>query len=659
MTTAEILSHFDGVERAKNGWTAQCPAHADNRPSLSISEGADGRTLLNCHAGCSPEDVTAAAGLAMSQLYPDSTTGRESGGKLGSPVAEYAYTDEAGELLYHSLRFRPKTFRPRRADGEWTLKGCRRALYRLPDVEAAVEAGRTVVVVEGEKDADNLAALGFTATTNIGGAGPGKWEREYTATLRGARVVIVPDNDEPGREHGEAVASELHGEAADVRVLELPGLPEKGDVSDWIDGGGTAEEFKALAREAPVWTPDAEDDDGPAARSLADILADPEAVKPPKVVVPKFAWAGRVTLLAAREKAGKSTTATAAAAAVSRGETFLDGTCKSGPVLWVGLEEHVSDIARRLKGFGADPETVWILTRVEDPAEDIAREAERVGAVFVVVDTLAEQAGLYTDRPDPGNATAWTQVMHANTRLARDSGAAVLLIHHARKSDGKYRDSTAIGAGVDVLQEMHESGPGVRKIKVRARWNVPDFKIAFHNNRFKLASTAGLELSAAVLRVVGNNPGCSTKDVRDGVAAKSTKVTAAVKGLLVSGDIEDRSEGRPRRALHVVETEPPHGGSSDPGLGSGPGGSSGWTPHGPATDQVSDQGGSSGRATHRVRPGPPSDDHRKEETETHDHDPSDRMTCPDCGAEIGPTAERCAKCVKGTNEDPRRKEARG
>jgi putative DNA primase/helicase len=149
--------------------------------------------------------------------------------------AAYDYTDPKGRLLYQVLRLRPKDFRQRRpiADGrwEWSLGDVRRVLYCLPQLLAA-PTDAWVFVVEGEKDADNLARLGLVATTCAMGAG--KWRPEYNAALRGRPVVILPDNDEPGRQHARQVAAALAGTAESVRILELPGLPSKGDVSDWL-----------------------------------------------------------------------------------------------------------------------------------------------------------------------------------------------------------------------------------------------------------------------------------------------------------------------------------------------------------------------------------------------------------------------------------------
>lgn len=110
------------------------------------------------------------------------------------------------------------------------MKETRRVLYRLPQVIKAIQNGETVYVVEREKDADNLCKRGFVATCNAGGAG--KWFKEYNEALQGARIVLSRDNDEAGLKHRDKVGHNLQGIAASVQALELPDLPEKGDVSD-------------------------------------------------------------------------------------------------------------------------------------------------------------------------------------------------------------------------------------------------------------------------------------------------------------------------------------------------------------------------------------------------------------------------------------------
>jgi hypothetical protein len=167
-------------------------------------------------------------------------------------AAVYDYQDEAGCLRFQTVRYDPKDFRQRRPDGNggwvWDLKGVERLLYRLPELLAA-DPSEPVYVLEGEKDADRLRELGLVATTNPMGAG--KWLPSFSNVLSGRHVVVLPDNDGAGRDHARQVAQSLTGVAASVKVLELPGLPEAGDVSDWLAGGGTADELRRLAADAP------------------------------------------------------------------------------------------------------------------------------------------------------------------------------------------------------------------------------------------------------------------------------------------------------------------------------------------------------------------------------------------------------------------------
>ena len=173
-------------------------------------------------------------------------------------INTYDYTDERGGLLFQVVRYEPKEFRQRRPDGnggwEWSLGDVRRVLYRFPYLAHPTQRGKAIYIVEGERDADTLVDNSMHATCNPGGAG--KWRPEYCEMLRGADVVIVPDNDEPGRRHAEEVAAALHGIARRVRVLDLavlwPECPEKGDVSDWLQNH-TAADLEAFADKLPDW----------------------------------------------------------------------------------------------------------------------------------------------------------------------------------------------------------------------------------------------------------------------------------------------------------------------------------------------------------------------------------------------------------------------
>jgi hypothetical protein len=172
-------------------------------------------------------------------------------------VTIYEYRDERGKLLHQVLRYDPKEFSSRRPtrNGKWSanLQRVRRVPYRLPELLAA-SSSEPVFIVEGEKDVDRLWSVGLVATCNSGGGGQGKWPRSHRRFLQGRDVIILPDNDTTGDEHALDVAQKLHGYAKSIRIIELPGLPYKGDVSDWLDAGGTPGELKKLVAAAPFWS---------------------------------------------------------------------------------------------------------------------------------------------------------------------------------------------------------------------------------------------------------------------------------------------------------------------------------------------------------------------------------------------------------------------
>ena len=238
-----FLGQVGGVRRSGDGYAARCPAHDDRNASLSVGVGDDGRVLVKCHAGCTAEEITAAVGLTIADLFERPSGERESGSGI---AATYDYEDERGELLFQVVRFEPKRFAQRRPDGDggwiWKLDDTRRVLYRLPHVLGAVAAGRGVFVVEGEKDVDALTAAGEVATCNPMGAG--KWRDEYSTALARADVTIVRDRDEEGRKHAAAVAASLAGVANSIRVVE----PAEGkDAADHLAAGRDVREFVGVA----------------------------------------------------------------------------------------------------------------------------------------------------------------------------------------------------------------------------------------------------------------------------------------------------------------------------------------------------------------------------------------------------------------------------
>ncbi|MFD2815190.1 hypothetical protein ACFSYD_13595 [Paracoccus aerius] len=167
-------------------------------------------------------------------------------------TATFDYKDQDGKLRYQVCRYdwsvdpavnpkgHAKTFVQRRPDASkqngwsYTVKGIEPLPYRLPELLEDVEAGRPIFVVEGEKKVDMLRANGVPATCNHGGAG--KWADDLSAYLANADLIVLPDNDDAGRSHADLVGRKLEGVAQRVRILELPGLPDKGGIDDWLPG---------------------------------------------------------------------------------------------------------------------------------------------------------------------------------------------------------------------------------------------------------------------------------------------------------------------------------------------------------------------------------------------------------------------------------------
>ncbi len=189
-------------------------------------------------------------------LFKQYTKQSFSGKKLDTVI--YDYVDQYGRLVFQVVREQyenGKTFYQRRPDGKggWIndLKGVRTVPYRLPEVIKAVSQGKTVFIVEGEKDVETLRSLQLTATTNPMGAG--KWKTTYSKYFEDANVVIIPDNDEVGKKHAEAVAEKLLKKAKSIKIVELPDLEEHGDVTDWLENGGTKEQLLQLVKQTPFY----------------------------------------------------------------------------------------------------------------------------------------------------------------------------------------------------------------------------------------------------------------------------------------------------------------------------------------------------------------------------------------------------------------------
>jgi AAA domain len=236
------------------------PGHSANDHSMSVlvDRSAPDGFVVNSFCGDDPivcRDYVRSK-LGLPAFKPNGSNGNKHH-QTAKPrvVATYRYADASGVLLYEVQRHEPKDFRQRRPDGRggWihALGGVSRVLYRLPELLKYPDA--TVFVCEGEKDVDRLASENHCATTISGGA---KWTREIVAPLKGRDVVVLEDNDDDGRTKALAAAHALHGVAASIRIVSLPDLPDRGDVSDWLNADpARSETFVDVCIKAKLWTP--------------------------------------------------------------------------------------------------------------------------------------------------------------------------------------------------------------------------------------------------------------------------------------------------------------------------------------------------------------------------------------------------------------------
>jgi AAA domain len=402
-----------------------------------------------------------------------------------SIVATYNYMDESGAPLFEVVRLSPKDFRQRRPNGKggwnWSLGDARRVLYRLPEVRDAAASGRLVLVVEGEKDTDNLRKLGFTATCNPGGAN--KWRAEYNESLRGADVVIIGDNDPSGRSHAAHVASSLKDVARRVRVLDLckawPACPAKGDISDWIEASGTAEALLALIEALPEWVP--AEADGWRQKVFDAATLQTMRFPPLKFVLPDFVPEG-AALLVSRPKLGKSWLVLDLAIATAAGRFTLGELEPSpGDVLYLALEDGKRRLQRRITKLLPTFSLVW------PPQLKIATEWRRadqgglsdieswilsVGVPrLIIIDTLAQFR-----KVSNGKTQAYADDYAAISelqRLASKYNVGIVIVHHDRKAEADDVFDTVSGtlglsAAADTILIMKRKA-GAVTLYVRGR----------------------------------------------------------------------------------------------------------------------------------------------------------------------------------------------
>jgi hypothetical protein len=498
---ANVLARLKKVKKAGKGWVARCPAHDDSKPSLSISEGTDGRVLLNCHAGgCSAEAIVGALRLEMSDLFPDDGSTRKPLPPPPPPrqkpvqnkaaaedperhwpiVAQYDYTDSSGGMQFQVIRKEPalqlengkrqKTFFQRRPDGAGGWKFglgdmAVRPLYRLPELIEDLAIERVVLLVEGEKDVETARGLGLAATTHMGGSKA--WRPEYAEALRDGHVVIIPDNDGPGREWALEAATSLHGVAASLRILPLPGVSVGGDLTDWIHAGGTRGQLDRLLLRARPWLPGNPIPEPTSSRFRVFSDLELESMPPMQWLANGIFPATSLLALCGAPGCGKSFVAMDLALSIAIGRQWFGQDVLMGSVLYVAAEgsagmrqrliawkQHASVTSVTGVGFVVETANLLQATDVEHVmrAIDTLPDEPRL----IVFDTLARSM----PGGDENDTEDMSVVVDHIDRLRKLTSASVLVVHHTRKDSDTERGSSALRGGVDTLAFVREDEAG-------------------------------------------------------------------------------------------------------------------------------------------------------------------------------------------------------
>jgi putative DNA primase/helicase len=504
MTLAKVLERFPDAKKSGNGWMACCPAHDDKSPSLSINEGDDGRVLLNCFGekcsvdaicesiGLKPADLFSKTPLASMSTKPHRSQEKRGNRRRSEPETDrkvfdtsaeavryiedmkgreadhsWTYHDASGEPVGIVLRWNrsngKKDYLPvsRYPDG-WQTCGMPdpRPLYCLPELLGASR----VFVCEGEKSADAARSIGLVATTSANGSqSPGK--TDWTP-LAGKEVAILADNDKSGRKYREAVTAKLLNldPPAVVKAVELPGLPDKGDIFDWVEMRGDAVEPEELRKMVEGMADLAEFSTQPKSRRSSSKNGHSEAVftRLSDVVEEEVAWLwpgriplGKITLMAGDPGLGKSFVTIDMAARVSTGMPWPDCPDVSQPmgtIVMFNCEDGLADtVVPRLKQAGGDLSRVIAIEGVQW-TDDEGMEHQRG---FSLDRDLPELIEVLKSNPDtrlvvidPISAYCGGTDSHKNSdvrgllaplaQMASQYRVAVVMVtHHSKGSGGK------------------------------------------------------------------------------------------------------------------------------------------------------------------------------------------------------------------------------
>jgi hypothetical protein len=302
-------------------------------------------------------------------------------------------------------------------------------------------------------------------------------------TALGSSQLAIPA-DEPGRKHAQQVAESLHGKAAAIKVVELPGAK---DLTEWVERGGKRENLVDLLGSAPEWKP-------PEAtkRPLIQVYTAAELIaavaEQTEFLAFPLAARGLVTDLDGEPKrSGKTTLHLRAVRAMLRGDIFLNQATRRAPVLLV-TEENLRTLKEAICRAGLEQETDFHIIPWRSLAgvpwsalaEFLKQKCQELDVGLLIVDTLYAIAGL---RAEEENQAAPVDTLVAPLRsLAAEMNLAVLVTRHDRKSGGPVgqsgRGTNALTGAVDIVLQLRrpdgKQPSTMRQLDILSRLDLPE-----------------------------------------------------------------------------------------------------------------------------------------------------------------------------------------
>ncbi|WP_254701288.1 AAA family ATPase [Neorhizobium galegae] len=534
----EAVARAVGGKARGNKVTCHAPGHRKGSPEVSITvdPSAPRGLLVHCFSGEDPVEVkdwvlrmcgepdfspgvksdrtqpTSHLRLVHKEEPPRAFSDRHLIAQGYRHAVTYDYADANGEVVFEVLRYEhdtlAKTFIQRRPDGHGGYLAGRGEpiLYRIPDIAANTED--PVFVVEGEKDADRLASLGFLATTVPNGS----WPEELSA-LSGRRVFVLADNDATGDKKSKLAAEKLAG-IATVSCIDLPGLLEKQDVSDWLDAGNDADALVALCSSAdPI--PANDNEPSAPAFSIFDWTVDRFVGEAPAVeyLVDGVMPLGVPGMVAAMGDTGKSYAMLELHRRVSFGSSMYAPPVFGGKVIAEGVsvmvtsEDDRGEVHRRIASLDPHGErhtsagkrmivvpmpsaggarAYWKEDRKHGLIEtdDFKRLCDQLKSIdglrLVTFDPLASFAHLPLNEDPAAGQFVCTSI----GRLTSETGATILTAHHMRKLQ---KPIETLGDARDAIRGSSALVDGLRW--VYAMWPADESRAK------RVCKTLGIEFS--------------------------------------------------------------------------------------------------------------------------------------------------------------------